>query len=154
MLDPIVVEITVETTGDVAFDAFVMRINDWWPMDPFSMSQGALSLQPTLGGQIIETSPDGENFVWGHVTAIDKPQRIELAWYVGSTVETATQIMVTFDPDEDGSTTVVRLVQSGWEALGGKAAQIRTQNDGGWRQILGTCFCNFVSNQVEDKPCV
>jgi uncharacterized protein YndB with AHSA1/START domain len=149
MLDPIIVETVVNTTGEAAFDAFVMRINEWWPMDPFSMSEGTLSMQAALGGQIIETSATGERFVWGHVTAFDKPQRIELAWYVGSTVETATQISVTFDPDEDGKTTV-RLVQSGWEALGDKAAQIRLRYDGGWRQILGTCFADFVSNQLKD----
>lgn len=150
MLEPVIVETTVDTGDEAAFDAFVLRINDWWPMDPFSMSKGTLSMDPILGGQIIETSADGKCFVWGHVTAIEKPHRIELAWYVGSTVETATQISVTFDPFGEDRT-VVRLVQSGWEALGDKAAQIRTQNDGGWRQILGTCYANFVSNQLKDK---
>lgn len=149
MLEPIIVETTVDTAGDAAFDAFVQRINDWWPMDPFSMSQGSLMMEPVLGGQIIETSARGERFVWGHVTAIDKPYRIELAWYVGSTVDTATHISVTFNPNEDRKTTV-RLVQSGWEALGDKAAQIRSQNDGGWRQILGTCFADFVSNNWKE----
>ncbi|MEM7718716.1 MAG: SRPBCC domain-containing protein [Pseudomonadota bacterium] len=150
-LEPIVVEITLETTGTAAFDAFVHRINDWWPMDPFSMSQGLLSFEPILGGQIVETSAKGERFVWGHVTAIEKPKRIEIAWYVGSTVDTATQIAVTFDTGEDGTTTV-RLVQSGWEALGDKAAQIRPRNDSGWRQILGTSFTEFIVKQSKEQP--
>ena len=151
MLDPIIVETTVGAPPTVAFDAFVKRINDWWPMDPFSMSQGALTLDPVVGGLIVETSSDGEKFVWGHVTALEKPDHIELAWYVGSTVDTATKISVTFVPVESGRT-MVQLVQSGWEALGDKAAQIRTQNDGGWRQILGACFADFVTNHSKESP--
>lgn len=151
MLEPIVIETTVDATPDVAFDAFVARINDWWPMTSYSLSKGVLSLNPTLGGQITETSADGKQFVWGHVTDIRKPEKIELAWYVGSTAETATQISVTFLP-ESGGKTKVRLVQFGWEALGAKAMQIRTQNDGGWRQILGACYADFVTRVTKETP--
>lgn len=142
MLEPIIVETEVPLGRAQAFDAFVLGIQDWWPMDPFSLSRGLLVLEPALGGRIIEVAPNGDRAVWGHVTIFEKPNRIALAWYVGSTVETATQISVTFQEEDPGCTTV-RLVQSGWEALGDKAAQIRTQNDGGWRQILGTHFSGF-----------
>jgi uncharacterized protein YndB with AHSA1/START domain len=151
MLEPIIVETSVEASLDEAFDTFVAGISDWWPMDPFSLSQGILHLEPTLGGKIVEISKTGERFVWGHVTAMEKPYSIELAWYVGSTVETATQINVTFAPGDRGKT-IVRLVQSGWEALGDQAAQIRTRNDGGWRHILGKCFFDYVTDKPKDTP--
>jgi len=149
MLEPLVVETTVDTPIDAAFDAFVLNIDAWWPMDPFSMSKGLLSLDPTIGGAVVETAADGTRFVWGHVTAFEKPTLGELAWHVGSTVDTATQIRVTCYALEDG-TTQVRLVQSGWEALGDKAAQIRGQNEGGWRTILGTHFAQYVAHRPEE----
>jgi hypothetical protein len=143
MLDPITVEVTVNTDRDAAFMAFVANICDWWPMAPFSMSQGMLHFEQKLGGLIVETSSAGEKFVWGHVTAWDKPNGLELAWYVGSTADTATQIVVTFAAVEE-KLTLVTLVQSGWEALGDNAAEIRQRNNGGWRSIVGEHFVAFV----------
>ncbi|ASP33360.1 SRPBCC domain-containing protein [Labrenzia sp. VG12] len=144
MLDPVIVETTVEAPQDAAFEAFVGKIGEWWPMDPFSMSRGIVSMEPVPGGQIIEISPDGERFVWGHVTDIERPQRIELAWYVGRTVEAATKISVSFEPNGD-DTTSIRLVHSGWEALADEAAQIRERYSGGWCQVLQIHFAEFTS---------
>jgi hypothetical protein len=146
MLEPITVETTVNADRDAAFTAFVANIADWWPMAPFSMSQGLLHFEPKLGGLITETSATGDRFVWGHVTAWDRPHGLDLAWYVGGTVETATQIAVTF-ADAGDQRTAVTLVQLGWEALGDDAAAIRDRNDGGWRAILGDHYVAFIDAQ-------
>ena len=146
MLDPITTETTVDTTQDKAFDAVVRRIDAWWPMDPFSMAHGHVTIEPKLGGQSIETAADGARFVWGHVTAFDPPRAIGLAWYVGRTVDQGTHIAVTFDADDDGKT-CVRLVHSAWEALGDEAAEVRTRYRDGWQLVLGTAFAGYIAQE-------
>ena len=149
MHDPITLDVTVPVGQEQAFDAFVLRINDWWPMASYSFGKGAVSMEPKLGGFITETAPDGARFTWGHVTRWDRPNLLELAWYVGRTEETATQITVTFEGA--GEATQITLVQTGWEALGDAAAEMRTRNIAGWRTIIGEHFVNFVSKQPESS---
>lgn len=151
MLEPITVEVTVNVSRDEAFEAFVTNIGDWWPMATHSMSKGIVGLEQKLGGLIIETSAGGEEFVWGHITAWNRPRHIELAWYVGATAETATQIAIDFEAIDD-TQTMVTLAHAGWEALGDKAADTRSQYDSGWRSILLNTYAPFAQNQlVETK---
>ena len=147
MHEPIQLDVTVPVAPEQAFDAFVLRINDWWPMASYSFRKGTVAMEPKLGGFITETGPDGDSFTWGHVTRWDRPELLELAWYVGRTVETATQVTVTFQ--RDGDATRITLVQSGWEALGDAAAEMRTRNIAGWRSILGDHFVDFISHLQE-----
>ena len=150
MLEPIVVNLRVNAPPARAFSLFVSRIEAWWPMRPFSMATGLLMMEPGLGGRIIETAADGEEFVWGHVTAWTEPDHLQIAWYVGRTVETATQIDVAFAAGP-GNTTDIALTQSGWEALGDAAAEMRDRNDAGWRTILGDHFAPFVDSQQQEN---
>ncbi len=144
MIEPIEVVTVVNTSVEDAFQAFVTNINDWWPMDPFSLSKGTLTLEPKLSGKIIETSEEGATFVWGHVTRWDAPHRLDIAWYVGAIEETATQVSVEFATTDDGRTGVT-LIQTGWEALGDLANDIRNRNNAGWTTILGTHYANYVT---------
>ena len=139
MIEPIKVTVVVNATPDVAFDAFVNDFGTWWPMAPFSMSEGTLTFDAGQGGQIVETAADGTRHVWGHVTVWQPGKTLAVLWYVGSTPDKATRVTVEFEQTDDRRTGVT-LTQDGWEALGDQALSVRDRNDAGWQTILGAHF--------------
>ena len=138
MIDPVVVVVVLNTTRAAAFDAFVARINNWWPVQSFSIACGTVSIEPKLNGRIIETAEDGAKHQWGHITVWDVPNHLSISWYVGENT-VATEITVDFATTDDGRTGVT-LVHSGWDALGETGVAKRESYHGGWTAIFGKSF--------------
>jgi len=76
MIAPVEVVVVLNTDQTSAFTAFVENVNDWWPVESFSIAKGVVSIEPVLGGKITETSADGTD----HVAA---PQRRPLKFLSG-----------------------------------------------------------------------
>ena len=146
--DPIVVTVVVDASPANAFDAFTQDIAAWWPLDPYSMSGGVLTLEPWDGGRILETAADGTVHHWGGITDWRKASRVVIDWHVGRTPEEATRVSVDFEATDDGRTAVT-LTQDGWDKLGDAALDMRTRNDAGWRDILGNHFAPHASRSTE-----
>jgi len=143
MIEPIEITVALDTTPRAAFDAFCDHFDDWWPKTPFSMSAGTLSLERGLDGQITERASDGTLYIWGHVTRWEDGKQIELSWYVGRTSDSATTVLIRFDPTDDGRCGLT-LIQSNWEVLDKDAIDMRRRNDAGWTEILGQGFAGYV----------
>lgn len=141
MLDPVTVVVVLNTPQAAAFDTFVAKINDWWPVKSFSIAQGTVAVDPRLGGKITETAPDGTLYIWGTVTRWDVPNHLSITWSVGEAA-TGTAITVDFAPTDDGRTGVT-LVHTGWEALGDKAVTTRENYQMGWDRILGEAYAKY-----------
>lgn len=141
MIDPVEVVVVINTTKQAAFAAFIDKINDWWPVESFSIAKGTVRIEPEFGGKIIERADDGTEHIWGHITIWDAPDDIAISWYVGDD-KTPTSITVAFAETDDGRTGVT-LVHSGWDALGGAGVEKRTNYQMGWDRILDQGYAKF-----------
>src|SRR5437763_8473995 len=138
-LPPVARAVAVPLAKAAAFDLFVRRIADWWPLETRSASGKAIScaVEPRVGGRIFETTRDGEELLWGHILVWEEATRLVFTWRVpGLEAGTETEIEVRFVGEADRSMTRVELEHRQWERLGALAATLRGAYDGGWPGIL------------------
>ena len=126
-------EIVVAARPDLAFEVFVNRIGQWWPLAEFSVF-GADASVSFDGDDIVEVGSDGQRSVWGSVTARRPGHELAFSWHPGRDAERASQVTVTFEPA--GEHTLVRLVHDGWEVFAEPAAA-RAEYEHGWPVVLG-----------------
>jgi uncharacterized protein YndB with AHSA1/START domain len=122
-----------------AFRVFTEGIGGWWPVEShsvFAEDAETAILEGRVGGRLYERSRDGEEAVWGTVTAWEPPHRIALTWHPGRGEETAQELEVRFTAAGGG--TRVELVHSGWERLGERAGEVRARYETGWEPVLGS----------------
>lgn len=136
--------LTVPLAPRDTFDLFTAGIDRWWPKDSHSLSASAglparrVTVEPRLGGRILEEAHDGATHPWGTITEWCPGEALAFDWYVGHPRAEATQVRVTFLPHEGG--TRVDLVHSGFEARGAEAAEACRRYRTGWDLVLGRCY--------------
>ncbi len=134
---------TVEVAAppERAFSLFTERMAEWWPLATHSVGEEraeTVLFEPGVGGRIVERTLDGEEHVWGTVTAWEPPGRVAFTWHPGREADTEQDVEVRFEPS--GSGTRVELVHTGWERLGDRAAAVYENYDGGWDFVVGERF--------------
>jgi uncharacterized protein YndB with AHSA1/START domain len=126
--------VVVPLPPEKAFELFTARMGAWWPLGGrHSLFEEARTaeVEGRVGGRVYEISTDGEEGVWGTVTAWEPPHRLVYTWHPGRGEETAQEVEVLFIPDGEG--TRVNLEHRGWERAPGK----RGSYDEGWDFVLG-----------------
>jgi uncharacterized protein YndB with AHSA1/START domain len=139
-IEPVRKTVTVPATPQRAFELFTAHMQEWWPLRTHSVGTGdaaGVVFGEGTGAAIIETLADGTTSVWGTVTQWEPPHRVAFTWHPGHPEAEATRVEVTFTQDGPGST-VVRMVQSGWERRP-DGASAREGYDSGWEPVI-TCF--------------
>jgi uncharacterized protein YndB with AHSA1/START domain len=122
-----------------AFRRFTEEMGTWWPLRSHSVGQAdaeTVTMEPRLGGRIVEHIRGGRQAVWGTVTAWDPPRRVAFTWHPGRAPDTAQDVEVRFTAD--GTGTRVELEHRGFERLGptlGRKA--RRGYPLGWEYVLG-----------------
>jgi uncharacterized protein YndB with AHSA1/START domain len=114
---PVRKSITVAVAPLQAFELFTRDIGTWWPLATHSVGlerAAGLSFGAIVGDQLVETTADGTEEIWGTVLQSEPPRRIAFSWHPGRSAGEATHIEVRFTPDSAGGTDV-ELVHSGWE---------------------------------------
>ena len=142
MLDPIVKTIDVPCPQQRAFEIFV-DMASWWPLEKRSMSlyqaggpAKSLSVEPRLGGRIVETAADDAEHHWGTFRAFDSHAHLQLDFHMGLPADRCGQVDVTFTPLDTG-TTRVELVHSNWEGYGDMAEMMLSGYGGSWDMLFG-----------------
>ena len=130
-IPPLTVEFEVAAAPQHAFSTWVERIDLWWPRGhTMSESPTAIVFEPRAGGRIYERDVRGAELPWGEVLVWDPPHRVEFAWHLFFAPSEATHVAVEFTPSNGG--TSVRLVQTGWDALGDEGRLRREGTTRGW----------------------
>jgi len=131
--EPIRVSLALRCPPDHAFDTYARRIGEWW--DPRYTADAdtftGVTIEPRVGGRVVEHHGDGRDVVWGTVT-VWQPGRI-LA-YTSSLAQAPghpTRIELAFAPDDDDGA-VVLFQHGGWDE--DNAADHDKFSD--WPQIL------------------
>lgn len=135
---PVVKEVVVSVPVERAWEVFTAGIDEWWPVDRFSVGMErtrAVEFEGRTGGRIFERWDDGTEKPWGEVLAWEPPRRVVFTWHPNEERPAATEVEVTFTA-QDGATRV-RLEHRGWERLGAEAAESRASYDAGWVAVLG-----------------
>jgi uncharacterized protein YndB with AHSA1/START domain len=131
-------EITVAADPEHAFAVFTERLGEWWPLHTHSISMGRHDAPARSAGfadgQLFETGPGGERYVWGEVTAWEPPERVAYTWRVGRDDELHTDVEVTFTAVDGGTRVIVE--HSGWEIWADRADEVRGSYGEGWDMVL------------------
>ena len=143
MIDPIQASVSVRRTPEDAFRIFTRDMGTWWPLDVHSIAvdelDGRVKAESIVcegreGGRIYEVMSDGAEGTWATILTWDPPHRVVLAWKPNLSHGPATELEVTFAPEEGG--TRVELTHRGWERLGDVALRARESYGEGWRPVL------------------
>jgi uncharacterized protein YndB with AHSA1/START domain len=137
-LPPVVKTVVVPASPERAFHRFTAEIGRWWPLGSHSIGQEdalAVTMEPKVGGRIVETIRGKPDCEWGRITVWEPPARIAFTWHPGHEPSEAGEVEVTFAAE--GAGTRVRLVHSGFERLGAKAKAARGAYNLGWPWVLG-----------------
>ena len=88
---------------DHAFDVFTTKIDLWWPRGHRRNRDAALAF---AGGELVETAPEGTQWVMGRITAIEPPHHLALDWFPGSAAA-PTAVDIRFAESDNGTTITV-----------------------------------------------
>jgi uncharacterized protein YndB with AHSA1/START domain len=140
---PVRKSIVVKASAEKSFMTFTSRIGRWWPRSKSigSSPQADVVLEPGVGGRWYERGTDGSECEWGKVLQWQPPERLVLAWQIGSDWKfdpaLVTEVEITFTALSAGETRV-DIEHRHLERLGDKAAQIREafDSDEGWAGVL------------------
>ncbi len=144
MIDPIRASVNVRCAPEDAFRVFTDDMGAWWPLQVHSIAvdefDGRVKAESIVcegreGGRIYEVMSDGAEGTWATILTWDPPSRVVMAWKPTLAEGPSTEIEVTFTA-EDGRTRV-DLVHRGWERLGARAEEARSQYGEGWVPVLG-----------------
>lgn len=132
----------VKGSVEAAFRLFTEGVGRWWPLATHSVAEAdavACAIEGRVGGRFFERDRDGNEHLWGTVTAWEPPRRLAFTWHPGRAAEGAQSVEVRFS-DAGGGMTLVELTHTGWEKLGEKAATVRESYEKGWDFVFGECF--------------
>ena len=140
--DPLVISVAVPLEPEQAFRLFTAGIDQWWPSGSHSVTgEGSRpTFETRIGGRIYEVGADGTEHTWGTIESIEPPDRVAFTWHPGREPETAQLVEVVFV--SRGEETVLTLTQTGWAALGNRAAETRRGYETGWKIVLAERFAD------------
>ena len=130
-------EVSVPQAPAEAFRLFTDGIATWWPLPTHSVGgedATGVSIEPRVGGRILETMRGGATAVWGTITDWDPPARFACSWHPGMDPAHAGDVEVSFTAT--GAGTTVTLVHRGWDRRPDGRA-LRSNYDTGWDFVLG-----------------
>ena len=134
--EPLVYDFTVNCRPDHAFETWTAKIDRWWPKD-HSMSgdsECTIVIEGFVDGRILERASDGTEYDWGRVTLWEPPHKLGYEWFAGGSPTEPTDVEVTFA--DQGESTFIHLVHSGWERFDTNRDVKREQNRRGWSDTL------------------
>jgi hypothetical protein len=152
LIPPVTRSLLVPLEPALAFDLFVRRLPEWWPLSTRSVwLERALAcrVDARLGGRIIEEGPDGAIEHWGTFVRFNEASDILIDWHPGLPADSATQVEVHFRPAIGG--TLVELEHRNWEKLGARGDFVRSLYANGWAPIFAR-FARFAASDPDLPP--
>lgn len=140
MIEPIVKNLILPITAAQAFDLYTGQMLRWWPVATHSLSANSgntpidLTVEPRVGGRVMETLFDGSTAPWGTITHWHPGRLFAMTWHVGRPEDEASHIRVEFEDTATGCK--LCLIHDNWAALGDAGASLRENYHTGWDGVL------------------
>lgn len=148
-------QIIVAAPLEKAFAAFTERFGDFKPAEHNLLGAPIAEtvFEPRVGGHIYDRATDGTECRWARVLVFEPPNRVVFSWDIGPTwqLETdpqnASEVEVTFTPQDDERTRVelehrnIDRHGPGWEAVADGIG-----HDQGWPLYLARYAALFPSS--------
>lgn len=138
MIAPVRHEMTVPLPPALAFDLFLRRMGEWWPLLTHSVweqASRACMVDVRTGGRITEHGPGGATAHWGTILELEEGARVLIDWHPGHDPAQSTEVEIWFAP-HDGGTRLV-LEHRKWQRRAGLAETMRENYHRGWAMVLG-----------------
>lgn len=140
MNSPFETSITLRCSVEHAFDAFITKVDLWWPRSHRRFEHSTFSMEARAGGRLVERAADGSEMVFGDVLVCERPNRIRMTWHPGK-VSQPTEVTISFVQKDDQ--TMVRVVHTeGTSELGPQWTEKVALFSKGWTAIL-KALCDF-----------
>ncbi len=150
MLEPIIRSIEVPCSQEKAFGIFLEGMDNWWPLERFSvsiMSGGTakgLRVDAQVGGKIVEIGPDDTEHLWGTIKVYDPHHYVSMDFHINHPDYKETEgfyslVEIRFTALA-ADRTRVELTQSNWEAFGEMAEGLYGGYGGGWTMIFEQAY--------------
>ncbi len=136
MIHEIIVEIEINRSQDVVWEAMLNEVSAWWPKDFLCLPDGPeIKFEPWAGGRLYEEKEDGSCLLWGTVLMITPGESIELTGCVSPSFGGPSMnfIKTSIQAGEDGKT-LFRLANT---VLGNFTAEGAGEVDAGWKYLYG-----------------
>lgn len=137
MIPPVVQSLHVPLEPALAFDLFVRRLPEWWPLATRSVwldKAVGCRVDARLDGRIVEDGPDGAEEHWGTFRRFNEASDVLIDWHPGLPPTSATEVEVHFRVHAKG--TMVTLEHRNWERLGERGSFVRSLYANGWTPIF------------------
>ena len=137
MIEPVRLSIQVPLEPFLAFDLFVRRLPEWWPLVTRSVwldKAIACRVEAFAGGRITEEGPGGATELWGTIRRSVEPENVLIDWHPGLTAQHSTEVEIWFKPAAAGTKLV--LEHRNWERLGDRGDFVRSLYANGWAPLL------------------
>ena len=146
MTSRVFVSLRVAASPERAFDVFTGDIAAWWaPHTAFRTTPkppGVMRFEDET--TLVETFPNGRNFVIGHVTAWERPHRLAFTWRQATfPPDLITTVEVTFQAVE--GQTRVSVTHAGFEAVPVESAARHGMADATLLAFLGQFWTGNLS---------
>lgn len=126
-------EIRIFAPRAKVFECLTRRMGEWWG-SPYLLTDDPKDLRVELkvGGRVYEDIGNEEGGLWGIVSHLKAPERIE--WRGAMGMSGAITGVVCFELEEQGTETLVKL----WHWAAGQVTQKHQQGySSGWKDLTG-----------------
>ena len=131
------------------FQLWTEQIRAWWPAS-HSMSgdpKTQVFIEAKVGGRFYERASNGVEYDWGAVELWEPPYRLTFTWYLGTTPELPTRVVVQFVPLEANKTRI-EIEHRGPELIGKLWPQREGIFSAAWENVLSK-FAAFLLCQED-----
>ncbi len=143
-------EVSIRAPRDRVWTALTEETNNWWPKDFFSAENPAgFVIEGQLGGRVYEAWNGGGGVLWGTVVVWSPGYRMTWACEMYPDWTGPGRSFVTFDLEERGVETIVKVQDSG---LCINANQAANSLGSGWQRLIGTHFKSYVEAAMWSAP--
>lgn len=143
---PIELSYDLACSPELAWDAFVRRIDEWWHSAYAPPGLREIRIEPVVGGAATMSLDDGTTYRWGTVTASDRPRHFAQTFTLAQDPEHPSTLDVTFEQRPRGC--AMRFAHGGWTA-GNVAGRARFSE---WGILLDRLAAVAEGRPVPDVP--
>jgi uncharacterized protein YndB with AHSA1/START domain len=138
----IVLEVTIKAKPEVVWQSLVERIGEWWPKAFYvGSSPKRFTIDPKVGGFVLEDWGDGEGVVFGQILTFHRGKRLQWVGDMSAEFGGPARSVTTYTLEPEGEHTRLVFRDTPFGALSDGAKKGLQE---GWTFLLENCFRPFV----------